>query len=895
MKKYLIILFVLMSTVSFGQVVNTVSGIDTTLGDGNGYDVNSLSETELTVEWSKISQPNGGTYLLKCGIDSYNSDYAHNLDSAIIEGNFLEFTGTLWTGSIHTIMAGYNLDYQIRYNYLKHGMYGVVAEAGYQNGDSMVNENYNIFGNIFNNVSMPMSAGGYDGINFFNNTVYLGRNTTLQMVKNIPNEYGGLDFPAYGKNIKIYNNIFYTVHNKRIIAMYADCSEGFECDYNLYFVENAVDNEPTFIVNGVQYTWDEWQGLGYDTHSYILDPQFLDTINFVPGVRLNYGVDLGDQYDQLISTGCDWGVGDSLELTAQNGSIQVGARIHPADTTIGDYFISELGDDDTGNGSYKYPWETFQKLINECTTAGDTGILRGGVWTPSNSDTWLAEHKPQNSKGDSGAYGSPIVFMNYPTETPIFDCKNKRPSGINVGLDIQNTDHVIYKGFVIRNLHSFPIVGEMDVLTINATDNGHITFDRITIHDIGGRGFWATRDDSLYYYNCDAYNLCDSLDINSPGGDADGWNISSGVNPGVKTYMVVEIKGCRAWNCSDDGFDIANQKAVYIDTSWSFFNGSLYEDEAYRGDGTGFKFANTDDNMDDPLSKKKVTRTITAYNSGAGLEINNISAGAGVYATWYNNTVYNNHIGLNTANGSPGTWTFPADSGRIVCVNNLVYKYTREAKPYSDYLTAFTGGAATSPQTYVFDTTETWQFKDGTHWYNEYNPTFTITDGDFVSVDSALIYSQLSASRNADGSLPDITVLTLDSGSDLIDGGTDVGYGDDVGALQAGDDPASSDKDVISINCAGQVSSAINNTTHTITVNLGWGYDKDDVTVYNLNVSPGASHNLTATDFTSPITVRVTAADESTQDYTMTVTEPAAFNIGGKSQVKNGKIQMIRQ
>jgi hypothetical protein len=48
---------------------------------------------------------------------------------------------------------------------------------------------------------------------------------------------------------------------------------------------------------------------------------------------------------------------------------------------------------------------------------------------------------------------------------------------------------------------------------------------------------------------------------------------------------------------------------------------------------------------------------------------------------------------------------------------------------------------------------------------------FVVTSADFVSTEPSAAYGP----RNADGSLPDINFMHLAAGSDLIDGGTDVG------------------------------------------------------------------------------------------------------------------------
>jgi hypothetical protein len=59
--------------------------------------------------------------------------------------------------------------------------------------------------------------------------------------------------------------------------------------------------------------------------------------------------------------------------------------------------------------------------------------------------------------------------------------------------------------------------------------------------------------------------------------------------------------------------------------------------------------------------------------------------------------------------------------------------------------------------------------------YPFYTTNITVTDADFILTDSVTGVAQMSSARKSDGSLPDITFLTLKEGSDLIDAGTDVG------------------------------------------------------------------------------------------------------------------------
>ena len=81
---------------------------------------------------------------------------------------------------------------------------------------------------------------------------------------------------------------------------------------------------------------------------------------------------------------------------------------------------------------------------------------------------------------------------------------------------------------------------------------------------------------------------------------------------------------------------------------------------------------------------------------------------------------------------------------------------------------------------------------------------FTVTSADFVSIDPSAAYGP----RNADGSLPVISFMHLAAGSDLIDGGTDVGLpyeGDasDLGAYEwlAGDCVADGTIDAADLEC----------------------------------------------------------------------------------------------
>ena len=110
-----------------------------------------------------------------------------------------------------------------------------------------------------------------------------------------------------------------------MIKIESGCLTNFESDYNVYWCSAG---EPTFNIDGVTLTWAQWKAHGYDTHSIIVNPNFINTIDFIPAARLDYGKDLGADWEAGLSTTAAWAIGSSPTTTNQNGTWQVGARIY---------------------------------------------------------------------------------------------------------------------------------------------------------------------------------------------------------------------------------------------------------------------------------------------------------------------------------------------------------------------------------------------------------------------------------------------------------------------------------------------------------------------------------------------------------------------------------------
>ncbi|MDZ7634161.1 MAG: right-handed parallel beta-helix repeat-containing protein [Bacteroidales bacterium] len=161
-----------------------------------------------------------------------------------------------------------------------------------------------------------------------------------------------------------------------------------------------------------------------------------------------------------------------------------------------------------------------------------------------------------------------------------------------------------------------------------------ISFEQCEVYNIGGRGFafrWCSRATLI---NCDAHDVNNSVS-SSPGGDGDGFFMSPSYHNFTGQHY---FYGCRAWRCSDDGWDVENLGQTVIENCWSFNNGfQAYDDP---GLGNGFKLNLTPLENVSQLSRI-VTNCIAAYNRRTGFTTNDNGSGAR-HMHIDNNTAYAN-------------------------------------------------------------------------------------------------------------------------------------------------------------------------------------------------------------------------------------------------------------
>lgn len=182
---------------------------------------------------------------------------------------------------------------------------------------------------------------------------------------------------------------------------------------------------------------------------------------------------------------------------------------------------------------------------------------------------------------------------------------------------------------------------------------------------------------------------------------------------------------------------------------WSFWNGYLV-----AGDGTGFKFASSTRSAN---NKRLITNNISTGNE-SGMFILEYSGYYRSKPKIYNNFCYKD---ASTSYFGSTQTTYPNDS--TIYRNNISYECTAQASfPYYEV--------------HLRESNNTWNFKYDDYPGWEVNDTVTVTDADFVSLDTL----QLDNARQSNGSLPVITFGHLVSGSDLIDAGIQIPTSDNI-------------------------------------------------------------------------------------------------------------------
>jgi len=411
------------------------------------------------------------------------------------------------------------------------------------------------------------------------------------------------------------------------------------------------------------------------------------------------------------------------------------------------YYVATTGND-SGTGAIGDPWLTWEH-IHEHLTAGDTCYIRGGTYT-THSESALVQCNWHNMTGTSS---DTIKIWAYPGEVPIWSFAGVTfQQGERAIIYMNHCDYVWVRGLKIRDASQFNSVSQTygwDILNsshnkIENCEISYMTYGFCINNSLYQEGVIVENSSDNLFLNCDAHHLSDPLSP-TPYGGSNGFNITATGQAPNTTF-----RGCRAWYCSDDGWDLYNIGAgsavVTIDRCWSFWNGYIPGTFTTGGDGSGYKLGPATTSIPTTLMTK-VTNSMAIGNRQFGFNQNSL-----VYegiTQYFNNLAYGNLYG----------WVYWADIGVIdVLKNNIAYGNIVE---------------------------ETYNISWNDDTYNSWNGGVTVSVADFVSLDTLL----LDNARQSDGSLPVITFGHLAAGSDLIGAGIGVGLTYDGDGLYHNDPP----------------------------------------------------------------------------------------------------------
>ena len=298
------------------------------------------------------------------------------------------------------------------------------------------------------------------------------------------------------------------------------------------------------------------------------------------------------------------------------------------------YYVAPDGND--GNpGTKLAPWKTWGKAFNAATVhPGDTVFFRGGIYFKNTSEGEAGWYYPSRTGGGgygitrNGTEGNIVCYFAYPGEVPILDCINQVPSsGFNYGIR-GGAHYAHFKGLVIRNVRQ---TAEYMQARGWSTSGNYTTIENCTVYNIEGIGFEFNPSHEMHVINCDSYNNINSLkvdDFTDAGEQGTGFYSQNPENNTTTLYF----KGCRAWNCSDQGFVYLDNGYVETDSCWSFNNGKL------GAGGHGYKLGFVREAIL-PL-QRLVKNCVAAYNRQTGFTTNDNGSAYCQSVNLYNNTSY---------------------------------------------------------------------------------------------------------------------------------------------------------------------------------------------------------------------------------------------------------------
>jgi len=561
-----------------------------------------------------------------------------------------------------------------------------------------------------------------DNINIWNNTIIGNQTYSFRGIY--------LSIDGINTNINFKNNIIegfvYGIRVEDESSGNTGTVDNLHIDYNLLH-SNGSSDQVSFEA-GLEIT--NYTNIGH----VIGDPLFIG--------GSPYDFHLSSSSSIAYHAGIDVGLITDYDGVSWNTPPTIGAY---ECTIFNTYYVSTTGSD-SNLGTISSPWLTWGKAFTSTSVnAGDIVLFRGGTY-PMTVTTGAGYAVTR-----AGTSNNWITYSNYPGEVPILDCDAITPSipySSGVGADTNvGANYIKFIGLTIRNVWQKTDAHEITATAFGCT-NGYFTFENCTAYNIDGHGFnsifvpaFTIPNGTHTFINCDAYSCSNTYAVAPalPGNAGSGFASYNFYDSQGYAYFI----NCRAWQCGDQGFSLAGDNYISADGCWSFDNGLL------QGDGHGFKLGWVD--FTSSNIRRVVTNCIAANNRVCGITTNDQYYPVVCHMNIYNNFLYHNGYYLGYESYGFGVWvnnTTGSDTEELFRVfkNNLAYD------------NALDNAKIDSGASY-------------THDHNSWDTFVTITNSDFASLDS----SQLSASRQSDGSLPIITFGKPTSSSNLVGAGINVG------------------------------------------------------------------------------------------------------------------------
>ena len=378
-----------------------------------------------------------------------------------------------------------------------------------------------------------------------------------------------------------------------------------------------------------------------------------------------------------------------------------------------DFYVAVDGQDSNA-GTLQAPFATLSRA-EMAASAGDTVYVRGGVYRFSGTQATIGV-----SFTKSGASRRPIRYFAYQGERPIFDLFELKPQARVTGIDVR-CNWVHLRGFEVRGVRQL-IVGDSWSVRVRGDHN---VIERFDVHDGEAPGIFIASGTANLILNCDSHHNYDPLEA---GGNADGFGCHSSGGDNV-------LRGCRAWENSDDGYDFINAPGTCIaEDSWAFRNGWIPNTNMTGANGAGFKAGGFGNPPQVPASgvPRHIVRGSLAFGNRA----------IGFYANYHPGGI---DFLSNTAFDNPANFDMRTASGT-------------SSHKLRNNVAAGTGRTIVS-------------FNGGSDDFNSWTLPVQVASADFMSLDKALA----TMPRQADGSLPNLPLARLVAGSDLIDRGENLG------------------------------------------------------------------------------------------------------------------------